>query len=230
LFALANIRGTDAELTFRGADVQPSKGGCPSIPSQHGATIYITASDTLITVQVSLKPLGFMFPHIICNPFTKLATIVSRSNKIGEAFVVRSAGSCSIKIQAFAVLAQHFENADFTRVAKKRRRIEESRRSWKTAAPSCRDEEAELLVWAPISWSRMIGVLCRFERGSANVVVKEDGRSKYEAYSRLMRKNFRSTFLPQKLASIHTPGAKADQPRCAIHKAHCPPSASLGRL
>ena len=55
----------------------------------------------------------------------------------------------------------------------------------------------------------MIGVLCRFEGGSANVVFKKDGRPEDEPHLHLMRKNFRSTFLPPKvltmLASIKVP-------------------------
>jgi hypothetical protein len=101
-------------------------------------------------MKVFLKPLGIVISRIICNPFTKLATVVSRSNKIGKAFVVRSAvqpsSSRSIKIQASTVLAQHVETGDFNQVAKKRRRSKESKRSWKTAAPTCKHQEAELLA------------------------------------------------------------------------------------
>jgi hypothetical protein len=108
------------------------------------------AGDTLTTVQAFFKPVGTVFSCIISNPFTKLATIVSRSNKIATTFVVRSAvqpsSSRSIKIQASTVLAQHVETGDFNQVAKKRRRSKESKRSWKTAAPTCKHQEAELLA------------------------------------------------------------------------------------
>ena len=108
----------------------------------------IMASDTPTLVQIFLKSLGISLSRNTSNPFTKLATFVSRSNKIGKAFVVRSAWtavSCSIKIQTLAVLAEHVETCDFTRIAKKGRRSEESKRSLKSAAPKCRDQEAELL-------------------------------------------------------------------------------------
>ena len=111
LFALANIRGTGAGLTFRGADTQFSKVSFYfNNPLQRVCVFIIMVSDTPTSVQAFLKPLGIFRSHIISNPFTKLATIVSRSNKIGKAFMVGSArnaviSTSSIKIQVLAVLA-----------------------------------------------------------------------------------------------------------------------------